>query len=136
MDSTTAHRRIYDIVPRLGDPRATMETVADPQDAAPETTPLPLLRRVSRPESLELPRGALVGEYAIDAKIGEGAMGTIYSATHPMIGKRVALKVLKPELCANQTSLDRFVQEAQAVNQIGHPNIVDVFALGELPDPD
>jgi hypothetical protein len=58
----------------------------------------------------------------------------VYSAIHPLIGKQVAVKVLKPELCANQASIDRFVQEAQAVNKIGHPNIVDVFSLGELSD--
>jgi serine/threonine-protein kinase len=83
---------------------------------------------------LELAAGTPVGEYEIQEQIGEGAMGTVYSAVHPLIGKTVAIKVLKPELCANQASIDRFVQEAQAVNRIGHPNIVDVFSLGELPD--
>jgi tRNA A-37 threonylcarbamoyl transferase component Bud32 len=83
---------------------------------------------------LDLRAGSPVGEYEIQEQIGEGAMGTVYSAVHPLIGKRVAIKVLKPELCANQTSIDRFVQEAQTVNKIGHPNIVDVFLLGELPD--
>jgi serine/threonine-protein kinase len=82
----------------------------------------------------ELGEGSPVGEYEIQAQIGEGAMGTVYSAIHPLIGKTVAIKVLKAELCANQNSVDRFVQEAMAVNQIGHPNIVDVFSLGELPD--
>ena len=83
---------------------------------------------------LELVEGSPVGEYEIQGQIGEGAMGTVYSAIHPVIGKTVAIKVLKPELCANQASIDRFVQEAQSVNRIGHPNIVDVFSLGELPD--
>src|SRR4030095_2149147 len=78
--------------------------------------------------------GSPVGEYMIQSQIGEGAMGTVYSAIHPLIGKTVAIKVLKAELCANQASVDRFVQEAQTVNRIGHPNIVDVFSLGELPD--
>jgi len=83
---------------------------------------------------LDLQRGSPVGEYEIQDQIGEGAMGTVYSALHPLIGKMVAVKVLKPELCSNQASVDRFVQEAQSVNRIGHPNIVDVFSLGELPD--
>jgi len=94
-----------------------------------------LKRRITRPSfMLELVEGSPVGEYEIQTQIGEGAMGTVYSAVHPLIGKKVAIKVLKPELCANQASIDRFVQEAQAVNQIGHPNIVDVFMLSELPD--
>jgi serine/threonine-protein kinase len=94
-----------------------------------------LQRRITRPSfMLDLVEGSPVGEYEIQTQIGEGAMGTVYSAVHPLIGKKVAIKVLKPELCANQGSIDRFVQEAQAINQIGHPNIVDVFMLSELPD--
>ena len=93
------------------------------------------MRRITRPSFLlELVAGSPVGEYEIEAQIGEGAMGTVYSAVHPLIGKKVAVKVLKPELCANQTTLDRFLHEAQAVNKIGHPNIVDVFSFNELPD--
>jgi serine/threonine protein kinase len=102
-------------------------------------TPVPgrpsFKRRITRPaQMVELAEGSMVGEYEVQAQIGEGAMGTVYSAVHPLIGKHVAIKVLKPELCANQASIDRFVHEAQAVNKIGHPNIVDVFSLGELED--
>jgi len=94
-----------------------------------------LKSRITRPSQiLDLQAGTPVGEYEVVAQIGEGAMGTVYTAVHPLIGKKVAIKVLKPELCANQASIDRFVQEAQAVNKIGHPNIVDVFSLGELED--
>ena len=94
-----------------------------------------LISRVTRASAiLQLTPGMMVGEYEIGEQIGEGAMGTVYTGVHPLIGKKVAIKVLKPELCANQASIDRFVQEAQAVNKIGHPNIVDVFSLGELED--
>ena len=100
-----------------------------------QTSRTGLKRRITRPSfMLDLQRGSPVGEYEIQDQIGEGAMGTVYSALHPLIGKMVAIKVLKPELCSNQASVDRFVQEAQSVNRIGHPNIVDVFSLGELPD--
>src|SRR5512144_161168 len=61
-------------------------------------------------------------------------MGVVYSATHPVIGKRAAIKVIKPSLSNNPATVERFVQEARSVNQIGHPNIVDIFALGVLPD--
>jgi serine/threonine protein kinase len=96
------------------------------------STPIPSAQAVRF--MLALQEGSPVGEYEIQSQIGEGAMGTVYSAVQPLIGKTVAIKVLKPELCSNQASVDRFVQEAQAVNRIGHPNIVDVFSLGELPD--
>jgi eukaryotic-like serine/threonine-protein kinase len=78
--------------------------------------------------------GADVGGYVVEGELGRGGMGVVYQATHPMIGKRVAIKVLKPSLSNNPGTVERFVQEARAVNQIGHPNIVDIFAFGALPD--
>src|SRR5437879_13087848 len=61
-------------------------------------------------------------------------MGTVFSAVHPVIGKRAAVKVLRKEYCEDPVTLERFIDEARVVNQIGHPNIVDVFAFGTLPD--
>ena len=78
--------------------------------------------------------GSDVGGYVLDGVLGQGAMGVVYSATHPVIGKRAAIKVLRPELSNNPAAVERFVMEARAVNQIGHPNIVDIFAFGVLPD--
>jgi eukaryotic-like serine/threonine-protein kinase len=86
------------------------------------------------PPTTDLVPGFIVGEYQIDKKIGEGGMGAVYSAIHPMIGKRAAVKVISAALGTNAEAVGRFVQEARSVNQIGHPNIVDVFAFGELPD--
>ncbi|MBV8760986.1 MAG: serine/threonine protein kinase [Deltaproteobacteria bacterium] len=78
--------------------------------------------------------GTVLGEYQVEAMVGEGAMGTVFRAIHPMIGKRAALKVLKAHLCRDMKAIDRFMDEARAVNAIGHPNIVDIFAFGEMPD--
>jgi serine/threonine-protein kinase len=78
--------------------------------------------------------GADVCGYVIDGELGRGGMGIVYSAQHPVIGKRVAIKVLKPALSERPASVERFVHEAKAVNAIGHPNIVDIFAFGALPD--
>jgi len=78
--------------------------------------------------------GQVVGEFRIEQVLGRGGMGTVYGAVHTVIGKRGAVKVLREELCTDQDQVGRFVQEARAVNQIGHPNIVDVFAFGTLPD--
>ena len=88
-------------------------------------------RRMPDPE---LAPGTVVGDYEIERQIGVGGMGTVYQAIHPVIDKRVALKVLSHEMCANAESLGRFVQEARAVNRIGHPNIVDVFGFGTTED--
>ena len=82
----------------------------------------------------DLPPGSACGEYIIERKIGEGGMGAVYGARHPLIGKRAAIKVIKRDLSASPEAVDRFVREAQAVNTIGHPNIVDVFGFGTLSD--
>ena len=85
-------------------------------------------------EDYELEQGTALGEYRIQGKLGEGGMGTVFSALHPMIGKRAAIKVLKRQFCDDPVLIERFVDEARIVNQIGHPNIVDIFNFGEMPD--
>jgi len=84
--------------------------------------------------NVELDPGTDVGGFVIDGVLGQGGMGTVYAATHPVIGKRAAIKVLRPELSNDPATVERFVIEARAVNQIGHPNIVDIFAFGQLED--
>ncbi len=101
---------------------------------SPAVAVSPAPRPDEPPPSSDLLPGAHVGEYIVDKKIGEGGMGAVYSATHPMIGKRAAIKVISTALGTDASAVNRFVQEARSVNQIGHPNIVDVFAFGELPD--
>jgi serine/threonine-protein kinase len=78
--------------------------------------------------------GTAIGEYVVQAKVGEGGMGSVYAVTHPLIGKHAAIKVMAPHLCNDAVAVERFILEARSVNQIGHPNIVDVFAFGKLPD--
>ncbi len=74
--------------------------------------------------------GATIGNYRVVAKLGEGGMGSVYLAEHPLIGKKVALKVLHDEYSANQDVVGRFFNEAKAVNDIQHPNIVDIIDYG------
>ncbi|MDB4955176.1 MAG: serine/threonine protein kinase [Myxococcales bacterium] len=81
-----------------------------------------------------LASGVQVGEYAIEAAIGRGGFGSVYRAVHPVIGKQVAIKVLARKYSADADVVSRFVSEARAVNQIGHRNIIDIFAFGQLPD--
>ena len=82
----------------------------------------------------DLAPGTVVENFQIECTLGRGGMSTVYGAIHTVIGKRGAIKVLKRELCTDDKEVERFVQEARAVNQIGHANIVDVFAFGVLPD--
>jgi eukaryotic-like serine/threonine-protein kinase len=85
-------------------------------------------------ESVDLAPGTDVGGYTVDSVLGAGGMGVVYAATHPLIGKRAAIKVLRNELSTDVRAVERFITEARSVNQIGHPNIVDIFAFGALPD--
>src|SRR5688572_303669 len=79
--------------------------------------------------------GATIGNYKVVAKLGEGGMGSVYLAEHPLIGKKVALKVLHEEYSANNEVVGRFFNEAKAVNDIGHPNIVDIIDYGVVQTP-
>ena len=81
-----------------------------------------------------LPAGFAVGEYRIERPLGQGGMGAVYAARQPEIGARVAVKVLAAELSRDARLVQRFVDEARAVNKIRHPNIIDIFAFGRLVD--
>ena len=77
--------------------------------------------------------GKNLGAYVVRSLIGEGGMGVVYAGEHPTLGKRVALKVLRPELSLRDDIVERFVQEARAVNTIGHSNIVNIYDFGRTP---
>jgi eukaryotic-like serine/threonine-protein kinase len=74
--------------------------------------------------------GQTIGNYLVTQKLGEGGMGSVYLAEHPGIGKKVAIKVLHAEFSSNRGVTERFFTEAKAVNDIGHPNIVDIVDYG------
>ena len=81
-----------------------------------------------------LSSGLMVGEYRIEGPLSEDDMGTTYAAIHPLIRKRVAIRVLHQRYAEDHRAVSRFVMEARAVNEIGHHNIVDVLSIGELSD--
>jgi len=78
--------------------------------------------------------GQKVGEYVIKGALGQGSMGLVYEAHHPLIGKRVAIKCLKRDVAANPEEAARLLAEARAANSIGHRGIVDIFGFGTLAD--
>ena len=78
--------------------------------------------------------GQTVGSYRITRQLGEGAMGQVFEGLQEEIGKRVALKVLHPHLAQFPEAVNRFLNEARAVNLIGHPSLVTIFESGRLPD--
>ena len=76
--------------------------------------------------------GTRVGNYEIKSKLGEGGMGAVYLGEHPLIGKRVAIKVLLEDYVSNETIAARFFNEAKAANDIRHQNIVDIVDFGRI----
>ena len=77
-------------------------------------------------------KNARFGDYEIVATIGEGGMGIVYRALEPALGRHVAVKVLKDDLCGHQTLLARFEREGQAVASLNHPNIVHIYSVGAV----
>ena len=73
-----------------------------------------------------LTRGTVLGAYEIVRRVGQGGMGAVYEAQHPTIGSRVAVKFLHRQYAADPNMVDRFFNEARAVNIIAHDNIVRV----------
>src|SRR6266536_4036644 len=72
---------------------------------------------------------ALDGQYQIEALLGKGGMGAVYHARHILLGDRVAIKVLPPEMRSNTEWLRRFQREGQAARRFRHPNAVTVYDL-------
>ncbi|HEX8685908.1 MAG TPA: serine/threonine-protein kinase, partial [Pyrinomonadaceae bacterium] len=73
----------------------------------------------------------LAGKYRIDEKIDEGGMGCVYRATHVLMEKVVAVKVLHPALAADDKIVARFTREAKAASRISHPHAINVTDFGE-----
>src|SRR5437588_2474877 len=90
-------------------------------------------------EVLEEDSGSLVGkaldgQYQIEALLGKGGMGAVFRARHILLGDRVAIKVLPPEMRSNTEWLRRFQREGQAARRFRHPNAVTVYDLRTSAD--
>src|SRR3989440_7308918 len=101
------------VCPEDGTPLSADSTVAD--NAPPD----PLVGVV------------LDDKYRLDARLGVGGMGTVYHATHLLIERPVAVKVLNPRLVADETAKERFRREARAAGRLQHTNAVAVTDFGE-----
>jgi len=85
------------------------------------------------------PPSSLVGRtlsdrYRVDKLVGEGGMGTVYLAEHMLMRKRVAIKVLHPEMTRLPEVVSRFEREAMAAANIEHPNVAAATDFGKLPN--
>jgi serine/threonine protein kinase len=71
--------------------------------------------------------------FVVTHSLRSGGMGHVYEAKHPLIGHRVAVKVLRPELSANGEVSAGFLREARAMSAVKHRNIVEIHNFGQLP---
>ncbi|MGZ5437016.1 MAG: protein kinase domain-containing protein [Pyrinomonadaceae bacterium] len=76
----------------------------------------------------------LDGQYQIESLLGRGGMGAVYLARHILLGDRVAIKMLPPEMLSNAEWLRRFQREGQAARRFRHPNAVTVYDLRTSSD--
>jgi serine/threonine protein kinase len=115
-----------------GDRKSAMKTCPRCGREFQDTTTLcPADGTVLEKSGDELVGQVLNDRYRIDERISEGGMGTVYRATHVLMDKRVAIKVLHPSLAADDKIVARFSREARAASRISHPHALNVTDFGE-----
>jgi serine/threonine-protein kinase len=108
------------------EPADTGETRPSPAPQEPQRAPPPSVPPVPPPAALI---GTSLGSFRLVKLIGEGGMGAVFLAQHPSIGSKVAIKLLHSRFATSPEVVERFFNEARAVNRIGHENIVKIIDL-------
>jgi serine/threonine-protein kinase len=128
----------------MSDPKSD-DGMPSAQEGAPHTqssaTPAPRSTSNPTPGGPRIVTGAndpLLGNvlddrYRIIRRLGTGGMATVYLAEHMFIGRKVALKVLHPQLAADENFVRRFLNEGRAAGTLGHPNIIASTDMGTTP---
>jgi serine/threonine-protein kinase len=88
---------------------------------------------VPAPEFIALQR-ALAGRYSLERELGRGGMGVVFLARDVALDRPVAIKLLPPAMAAQAALRQRFLREAQLAAKLSHPNIIPIFAVGEVDD--
>lgn len=122
--------------PRKVEPPPPPQQIQPPRKAEPQPPQPP--RKIEPPtqkqEAKDLSDTLLDGRYHIDWKITQGTTSTIYRARRVLLGDKVAVRVLNPELVRDPGALERFRRHAQVAARIRHPNSVQIFDYGTTPE--
>jgi serine/threonine-protein kinase len=102
--------------------------------AAAGPTPHAGTAAISMQSMTEIVGSTLSGRYLVTRKVGQGGMGAVYEATHTLIGKRVAVKVLLEKYAQREAIVKRLKQEAQLASSIGNEHIIDITDFGNTED--
>jgi tRNA A-37 threonylcarbamoyl transferase component Bud32 len=126
---------------QVDEPAATRPTAPGPAGSGDEATVLGSGTDAGVPAVAYVTDGAdpllgtvLLGRYSVTRKIGQGGMGAVYEATHTLIGKRVAVKVLLDKYARREQVVARLEQEARLASAIGHEHIIDITDFGTTHD--
>src|SRR5688572_3463546 len=79
--------------------------------------------------------GEVIENYRLDELVNRGGMGTVYKATHAVLGRLACVKVLERSLTMDDEYVARFLKEAKIVNDVRHENIVDIFDFVQSKNP-
>lgn len=121
---------------RAGAPGSGERETGRPPSTIPRSPEPPPPMSSYRPKKDALLGTVVGGQYRVDAKIGEGGMGSVYRATQLAMDRQVALKVLRAQVPAEDKPqlIERFRREAHATSKLRHPNTVSVYDFGETPE--
>ncbi len=107
-------------------PRGWLRALYDLVSGSGSSEQAPTQTLTRRPDDVP----ARIGHYAIDRKLGEGGMGVVYAAHDERLGRRVALKMMS-SVANDETARKRFWREARAAASVNHPNICQLYEIGE-----
>lgn len=127
----------------MGAHDTAVATAEDRKRSSPGKTPAPTesgetpaagTRQFSGSVTPEIIGMTLSERYLVTRKVGQGGMGAVYEATHTLIGKRVAVKVLLEKYAQREAIIARLKQEAQLASSVGNEHIIDITDFGTTED--
>jgi len=121
-------------------PKCKTENTSDSEFCKKCATPLPSSKEIHVTETIVAPKEELTtgtsfaGRYQIIEELGKGGMGKVYKAHDTEINEKVALKLIKPEVAADEKTVERFRNELKLARKISHKNVCRMYHLSKIED--